>query len=128
MSREEKRPNGRGDTGRAGDRQEDGSSRAQSETERQAAEMARIVARRAIRRLDVLEWLIFLGGVVLATVAGGLVAWLMVGIADWDFRTTWMAASVLLFVVPGVAAIIKIKRDERSDALRAEARREGREG
>jgi len=87
--------------------------------------MARVVARRAIRRLDMLEWVIFLGGALLATVAGGLVAWLMVGIAGWDFRTTWMGASVLLFVVPGLAAIIKIKRDERNDALRAEARRQG---
>lgn len=128
MSRAEKRRNAKGDTSRAGDSPQDGSSGGQSETERQAAEMARIVARRAIRRLDVLEWVIFMGGVVLATVAGGLVAWLMVGIAGWDFRTTWMGASVLLFVVPGLAAIIKIKRDERSDALRAEARREGREG
>ncbi|MBT8488365.1 MAG: hypothetical protein HKN72_02680 [Gemmatimonadetes bacterium] len=127
MSRAEKRRNARGDI-QEGDARQGGPSHAQSETERQAAEMARIVARRAIRRLDVLEWVIFLGGAVLATVAGGLVAWLMVGIAGWDFRATWMGASVLLFVVPGLAAIIKIKRDERSDALRAEARREGREG
>lgn len=100
---------------------------AQSETERQAAELARVVAQRAIRRLDYLEWFIFLGGAVLATVAGGFVAWLMTGIAGWDFRSTWMGASVLLFVVPGIAAIIKIKRDERSDALRAEERRRERD-
>lgn len=128
MSGAEKRRNAKGDTRRGSDRRPEGTPGSTFETERQAAEMARVVARRAIRRLDVLEWVIFLGGAVLATVAGGFVAWLMVGIAGWDFRTTWMSASVLLFVLPGLAAIIKIKRDERRDALRAEARREGREG
>ncbi|MDX1493694.1 MAG: hypothetical protein R3253_06535 [Longimicrobiales bacterium] len=95
--------------------------------EREAAELARLVAQRAIRRLDVLEWFIFLGGAVLATVLGGIVAWLLAGIVGWDFRTTWMAASGLLFVVPGILAIIKIKREEKSDAQRAEARRSERD-
>lgn len=99
--------------------EKNGSTRA----EREAADMARIVAQRAIRRLDLLEWAIFLGGAVLATLSGALVAWLAAGIGGWDFWTTWIRASVLLFVVPGVIAIIKIKRDERNDALRAEARR-----
>ncbi len=128
MSRAEKRRRAERDTGRRGGSQGSESDRPMSETEREAAEMARVVARRAIRRLDVLEWVIFLGGALLATVAGGLVAWLMVGIAGWDFRTTWMGASILLFVVPGLAAIIMIKRDEQRDALRAETRQQERDG
>lgn len=95
--------------------------------EREAAELARIVAQRAIRRLDILEYVMFFAGAALATVAGALIAWLLEGIAGWDFRSTWLWASIALFVVPGTIAIILIKRDERSEARRAAERdREGR--
>jgi uncharacterized membrane protein len=92
------------------------------QAEREAAELARIVAQRAIRRLDILEYVMFFAGAVLATVAGALAAWLLEGIAGWDFRTTWVWGSIVLFVVPGTIAIIMIKRDERSDARRAAER------
>jgi len=106
------------------ERNESGQSRA----EREAAELTRAVAQRAIRRLDILEWVIFFGGAVLATVAGWIIAWLLEGIAGWDFRATWIGASILLFVVPGTIAIIKIKREEREDARRISASREGDDG
>lgn len=92
--------------------------------EREAAELARVVARRAIRRLDILEWVIFVAGAGLATLGGALAAWLLSEIAGWEFRSTWIVASVLLFAVPGTIAIIKIRREEREDALRTAAARE----
>lgn len=103
-----------------GERDESGRSRA----DREAAALARVVAQRAIRRLDILEWVIFLAGMALATLGGALVAWLLSGIAGWDFRRSWIGASVLFFVVPGTIAVIRIKREEREDALRASAGRE----
>lgn len=99
-----------------------------SPAEREAAELARVVAQRAIRRLDILEWVIFLVGAGLATLGGGLAAWLMSGIAGWDFWTTWVWASILLFVIPGTIAIIKIKREEREDALRTAEHRDEDDG
>ncbi len=76
------------------------------------------VARRAIRRLDLLEVFIMAGGVVLALLGGLVIAWLLAGVAGLAFRTTWIAASLILFVVPGGIAIIKIRRDERAYARR----------
>jgi len=96
-----------------------------SRAEREAAEMARVVARRAIRRLDILEWVIFFAGAALATLGGALAAWLLSAVAGWDFRTTWIVASLVLFVVPGTIAVIQIRREERADAVRAAEARGG---
>lgn len=103
------------------ERNDSGASRA----DREAAALARIVAQRAIRRLDMLEWVIFLAGAGLATLGGALAAWLLAGIVGWDFRSTWIGASIVLFVVPGTIAVVKIKREERGDALRMARTREG---
>lgn len=96
--------------------------------EREAARQARAVTRRAIRRLDFLEWLIFGFGAVLAALGGALVAWLLSGMAGWDFRRTWIGASLLLFVVPGTIAMLKIRKEARADALRNAERREESHG
>lgn len=87
---------------------------ARSEAERQAAAQAKEVTQRAIRRLDLLEWAIFGIGALLAMGGGAVVAGLLAVAGGWDFRSTWIGASLLLFVVPGVAALVKIRRDERS--------------
>ena len=66
--------------------------------------MVRQVMSRAIRRLNLLE-AILLGAAAVAAVAGGwLAAYLGRGAFGWPFRTTWLAASVLLFAIPGVLA------------------------
>lgn len=90
--------------------------RAVSEQDRVAAQAAHEVASRAIRRLDILEGVMIGGGAVLALIGGGLVAGLMAGVAGLTFRTWWMIVSLVLFVVPGGIAIMKIRRDERADA------------
>jgi len=81
------------------------------------------VIRRAIRRLDLLEWVIFLVGAVLAGLGGALIAWVLAPMVSWGFRPIWIGVSFLLFVLPGTAAIIRIRRDARTYADRAEGKR-----
>lgn len=99
-----------------------------SAAEREAARMAQVVTRRAIKRLDILEWVILFAGVGLAMFGGAVVAWIFAGMAGWDFRTTWIGASIVLFVVPGGIAVIKIRREEREAALRQAETRNEEEG
>ena len=94
---------------------------ARAQAEKEAAEKAQVVTQRAIKRLDLLEWAIFGIGAILAMGGGAVVALILAAVAEWDFRSTWIGASLLLFVVPGIAAITKIRRDERADAPRAQA-------
>lgn len=86
--------------------------------EREAADRAHEVTQRAIKRLDVLEWVMWGAGAIMAMVAGAVVAWVMGVLVGWSFRPTWMVASMLLFVIPGGAAIIKIRKDERAETNR----------
>lgn len=68
------------------------------------AKAARKVMNRAIRRLNVLEWLL-LGAAATASLAGGwLVALLGRSALGLPFRGTWMTASLLLFLIPGAIA------------------------
>jgi uncharacterized membrane protein len=120
------RPGG-GETG-YDEREAGGGRREASRAEREAAQRARTVTRRAIRRLDLLEWVIFGVGAMLAVLGGALVALVMPAMDGWDFRSTWIGASFFLFVVSGAIAVLKIKREERADALRAAGQREGDDG
>lgn len=70
---------------------------------------------RAIRRLNVLEYLIMGGALLLAMGGGALVALLLEAALELPFRFTWLVASVLLFLVP---ALVVYKREAR-DAPRA---------
>jgi uncharacterized membrane protein len=84
-----------------------------SRWEREASKVTREVARRAIRRLDVLEWVILAVTAVLAVGGGGLVAVLLVGQPGNGFRGTWIVTSLLLLIVPGVVVLARHRRDER---------------
>jgi hypothetical protein len=85
-----------------------------SHRERETAERVGQVARRAIRRLDVLEWVGFLAAIAAAVVGGAGVAWLLTTPGSAAFRMTWIATSLLLFVVPGGIAILQMRRAERA--------------
>ena len=87
--------------------------------EREAAEQAREVTQRAIRRLNVLEWVVWGAGALMAMAGGALVAWVMGATVGWNVRQTWIVASMLLFVIPGGAAIIQIRKNERAEKTRA---------
>lgn len=84
--------------------------RARIEREAQAVHE---VAVRAIWRLDILEWVILGGAMLLAIGGGAAVAWLIAPTLAFGFRPIWTVMSVLLFVVPGVIAIRRMRKDER---------------
>ncbi|MDX1566381.1 MAG: hypothetical protein R3223_01190 [Longimicrobiales bacterium] len=64
-------------------------------------DFTRDVMERAIRRLNVLEYVILGFAAALALLGGALVAWLLGETLDIPFRWGWALASLLLFLVPG---------------------------
>ena len=97
-----------------------------SRWEREAAKATSEVARRAIRRLDVLEWIILATTAVIAVGGGGLVALLVVGRSAPGFRGTWIVTSLLLLIVPGAVVLVRHRREERKrEAKASEAEEDG---
>lgn len=64
-------------------------------------EFTRDVMERAIRRLNILEYVILGLAALLAILGGALVAWLLGEMVEIPFRLGWALASLLLFLVPG---------------------------
>ena len=56
----------------------------------------------AIRRLNVLEFVILGSAMALALIAGALLAWVLQSTIGASFRLVWGVASLLFFVVPGI--------------------------
>ena len=56
---------------------------------------------RAIRRLSVLEYVIFAAAFLLALVAGGVVAYILSVGTVLPFRITWALISLILLIIPG---------------------------
>jgi predicted lysophospholipase L1 biosynthesis ABC-type transport system permease subunit len=69
---------------------------------------------RAIRRLNVLEYLILGFVVVLALAGGAAVAFILSAGTDLPFRATWAVLSFLLLVIPGVLVFGRDRRRERA--------------
>lgn len=69
------------------------------------ARLLQEVAHRAARRLDVLEWVALAMAAGLAVVGGGVVAWLLAPLVGVPLRTLWVVAALLMFVLPGWAAL-----------------------
>ena len=93
----------------------------------EAARITREIASRAIRRLDVLEWVIFMGAAGLAVLGGGLLALLLAEPMGFRFRPTWLVASLVLFIVPGAIALLTLRREERRRARRLDQTRQERD-
>lgn len=72
--------------------------------EEDEGERLRKVASRAIRRLDILEFVILGAAALLAVLAGGLMAYLLSSLTPLPLRATWIVASLLCFVVPAAIA------------------------
>ena len=64
-------------------------------------QFTRDVMERAIRRLNILEYVILGLAALLALLGGALVAWLLSETVEIPFRLGWALASLLLFLVPG---------------------------
>lgn len=90
------------------------------------ARITREITERAIRRLDILEWLILGGAALLAAVGGGLVALLVAPSLGWNVAATWVVASALMLGLPGGLALYRARRDERE--LRRRVSRTGEDG
>jgi uncharacterized membrane protein len=78
----------------------------------EAARIAREVTSRALRRLDVLEWVMLLGAAALSAAAGALVGVLAAHMLGFSFRVTWVVSSLLIFGVPGWFAMRRAKRED----------------
>lgn len=65
---------------------------------------------RAVRRLTVLEWLALAAAAVASLAGGALAAFLAASAFGLPFRPTWPVASLLFFVVPGLAALARSGR------------------
>lgn len=64
-------------------------------------DLARVVMARAIRRLNILEYLILGAAAALATAAGAATAWVLSATLDAPFRLSWLVSSILFFGIPG---------------------------
>lgn len=89
---------------------------------------AREVTARAIRRLDVLKWLLLAGTAALAVGGGAVVAGLLSGQVGFAFRPTWIAASVVIFVVSGAVSLVRMRRERRRPSRRPAGQRASTEG
>lgn len=85
--------------------------------------LTREVMDRAIRRINIFEYLILGAAAVLALVGGALVAWVLSASLELSFRITWVVASLLFFVVPGGIVYLR-ERLNRSESVDVEQRRE----
>ncbi len=65
----------------------------------------------AIRRLNVLEYVILGVAMALALLAGALAAWMVESLTGAPFRPTWAISSLLFFTVPGW---VVLRRERRS--------------
>ena len=80
-------------------------------TDQEDVRVIQEVAARAIRRLNVLEWVILGGAGLIAVLGGALVSWLIAAQLKVSFRLTWIGLSMLLLAVPGLIVILRSRRD-----------------
>ena len=79
-------------------------------TDQEDVRVTQEVAARAIRRLNLLEWVILAGAGLIAMLGGALVAWLIAAQLKVSFRLTWIGVSILLLGVPGLIVVLRSGR------------------
>ena len=83
-----------------------------------ASQQVRRVAERAVRRLNVLEYVILAAAAVLALLAGAVAGFLVEAAFGLPFRPSWAVASLALFCIPAAAAYLRERRLERQGRRR----------
>jgi enoyl-CoA hydratase/carnithine racemase len=83
-----------------------------SQREEEAAKATRDFTRRAVRRLDMLEWVVLAAAVGLAVGGGAAVALLLAHGSPVAFRATWVVTSLILFIVPGAVVLLRLRREQ----------------
>lgn len=68
---------------------------------------------RAIRRLNVLEYMIIVAAVALALAGGWVVAFLVSAGTDLAFRPTWAIVSLILIIIPAAAVFGRERMEEK---------------
>ena len=81
--------------------------------ERQLRETRRVMGR-AIRRLDLFEYVLLGAAAIFALMGGAAVAWILQVWVGAPFRISWFVMSLLLFVVPGVIVRVREARVEKT--------------
>ena len=71
---------------------------------------ARKVMARAIWRLNVLEYVMLGMAAALSLGGGALVAWILMTSFGVPFRPSWVIASLLLFIIPGLVVFGRERR------------------
>ncbi len=66
----------------------------------------------AIRRLNVLEYVILGFAMALALAAGAVMAWVLRNATGASFRISWIVASLLFFAVPGFLVLMRERRSQ----------------
>jgi len=84
-----------------------------TEDDARASREVREVTGRAIKRLEVLGWVILFVAAALALLAGALAAYLLEAAFGLPFRPTWAVCALALFVIPALASHAREKRLER---------------
>jgi len=75
----------------------------------------------AIRRLNVIEYVILGAAMGLALTAGALTAWLLQGVTGASFRILWIVTSLLFFGVPGLMVLRRERRAATRDDTEGQA-------
>ena len=73
---------------------------------------ARKVTARAVRRLGLLETVLTVAAGLFALAGGAVAAFLLRDLVGWPFRPTWIVASILFFVAPAAAVLIRARRED----------------
>ena len=97
-------------------------------TDQEDVRVIQEVAARAIRRLNVLEWVILGGAGLIAVLGGALVSWLIAAQLKVSFRLTWIGLSMLLLVVPGLIVILRSGRGESTSTVISKLKTKEKDG
>jgi hypothetical protein len=99
-----------------------------NETGQEDVRVIQEVAARAIRRLNVLEWMILGGAGLIAVLGGALASWLIATQLKVSFRLTWIGLSMLLLAVPGLIVILRSGKDGSTSSVISKLKTKEKDG